>query len=51
VYEGKGVPEGKVSVAFTLEYRSEEVTLRDEEVDRAHMDLRKALQEKGYVLR
>jgi len=51
VYEGKGLPEGKRSVAFTLEYRSEEVTLRDEEVDKAHMELREALQQKGYVLR
>ncbi|HEX8774591.1 MAG TPA: phenylalanine--tRNA ligase subunit beta [Pyrinomonadaceae bacterium] len=36
VYEGESLPEGKRSVTLRLEYRSDERTLRDEEVDELH---------------
>ncbi len=39
VYEGKNIPEGKKSVATSIIYRSNERTLKDEEVDRVHRDL------------
>lgn len=39
VYRGKGVPEGKKSMAFALTYRSPERTLTAEEVDAAHSKL------------
>ncbi len=36
VYRGKGIPDGKKSLAFSVVYRSAERTLTDEEVDAAH---------------
>jgi phenylalanyl-tRNA synthetase beta chain len=52
VYEGEGVPEGKRSVTLRLEYRAEERTLRDEEVDELHARIVGALEEKfGAQLR
>jgi phenylalanyl-tRNA synthetase beta chain len=51
MYEGKGIPSGKRSLAFSLAYRSRERTMRDEEVDKAHENLRKNLSRKGYILR
>ncbi len=36
IYEGKQVPSGKKSLAFSLEYRSDEKTLTDEEIDETH---------------
>ncbi|MCA1592427.1 MAG: phenylalanine--tRNA ligase subunit beta, partial [Acidobacteria bacterium] len=36
VYEGANVPEGKRSLTLRVEYRSDERTLRDEEVDEMH---------------
>lgn len=36
VYRGKGIPEGKKSMAFSVTYRSWERTLTDEEVDTLH---------------
>ena len=45
-YEGKGIPEGKRSVTLRFEYRADDRTLRDEEVDEIHWRLVKALQEK-----
>jgi len=38
VYRGKGIEEGKKSLAFSVEYRSAERTLTDEEVDTLHRD-------------
>jgi phenylalanyl-tRNA synthetase beta chain len=35
-YEGEGIPDGKRSVTLRLEYRAEDNTLRDEEVDALH---------------
>lgn len=46
VYEGTNLPEGKRSVTLRMEYRSDERTLRDEEVDEMHARLVKALEEK-----
>ncbi len=45
VYEGANLPEGKRSVTLRIEYRAEERTLRDEEVDRAHTSLVAALEQ------
>ncbi len=36
VYEGGGVPEEKRSLTLRIEYRSDERTLRDEDVDESH---------------
>jgi len=44
-FEGEGIPEGKRSVTIRLEYRSNDRTLRDEEVDEIHWPLVKALQD------
>jgi phenylalanyl-tRNA synthetase beta chain len=41
VYEGKGIPEGKKSIAFRIEYRSDDKTLTMDEVQIIHQ---KALQ-------
>ena len=38
-YEGEGIPEDKRSVTLRIEYRSEEGTLRDEEVETQHRRL------------
>lgn len=38
-YEGKNIPEGRRSVTLRIEYRSEERTLRDEEVEERHREL------------
>ncbi|MDT7541652.1 MAG: phenylalanyl-tRNA synthetase beta chain [Acidobacteriota bacterium] len=46
VYEGERVPEGKRSVTLRVEYRSDERTLRDEEVDALHKQIVDALEEK-----
>ena len=42
-YTGKGVPEGKKSLAFNLVYRSPERTLTDDEVEAVHNKLIDAL--------
>jgi phenylalanyl-tRNA synthetase beta chain len=47
VYEGASLPEGKRSVTLRLEYRSDERTLRDEEVDEMYARIVAAL-EKSY---
>ncbi|MDQ3916960.1 MAG: phenylalanine--tRNA ligase subunit beta [Acidobacteriota bacterium] len=52
VYEGAGVPEGKRSVTLRIEYRADERTLRDEEVDSMHARVVAALEgEFGAQLR
>jgi phenylalanyl-tRNA synthetase beta chain len=51
VYQGKGIPEGTRSLAFSLAYGDPSRTLRDEEVDEIHDALRKNMEEKGFVLR
>jgi phenylalanyl-tRNA synthetase beta chain len=44
VYEGKGVPEGKRSVAVALSFRAQERTLTDAEVDAAQEGIIQALE-------
>ncbi|HEY0378310.1 MAG TPA: phenylalanine--tRNA ligase subunit beta [Pyrinomonadaceae bacterium] len=52
VYEGKNLPEGRRSVTLRIEYRADDRTLRDEEVDEMHARLVRALEEKfGAQLR
>lgn len=43
VYEGRPVPSGKRSLAYSLVYRSRERTLKDAEVDEVHGRVRRAL--------
>ncbi|MCA1616444.1 MAG: phenylalanine--tRNA ligase subunit beta [Acidobacteria bacterium] len=45
VYEGERVPEGRRSVTLRLEYRADDRTLRDEEVDELHARIVAALAE------
>ena len=39
VYQGKGLPEGKKSLAFSLTFRAADRTLKDDEVNKAFMAL------------
>jgi len=45
-YEGEGIPETKRSITLRLEYRADDRTLRDEEVDAAHWPVVEALKQK-----
>lgn len=45
VYEGEKVPEGTRSVTLRIEYRSDERTLRDDEVDQLHAQIVSALEQ------
>lgn len=45
VYEGANLPEGKRSVTLRIEYRADDRTLRDEEVDEMHARVLRALEE------
>jgi phenylalanyl-tRNA synthetase beta chain len=52
VYEGANVPEGKRSITLRVEYRADDRTLRDEEVDAMHARVVAALErECGAQLR
>ncbi|MBQ7559822.1 MAG: phenylalanine--tRNA ligase subunit beta [Synergistaceae bacterium] len=51
IYEGKGIPEGFRSLAYSLAYRSHDRTLKDEEVEQVHNNVRESLKRKGYVIR
>ena len=52
VYKGKGIPEGKKSVAYSLSLRAPDRTLTDEECDKAMRDALAALETKfGAALR
>lgn len=42
-YEGQGIPDDKRSVTFRLEYRADDRTLRDDEVDALHWPVVEAL--------
>jgi phenylalanyl-tRNA synthetase beta chain len=44
-YEGTNIPEGKRSITVRIEYRSDERTLRDEEVEQRHKQLTSSLLE------
>jgi len=46
LYKGQQVDEGKKSLAYTVEYRSEEKTLKDEDVNAIHKDVQEALVKK-----
>jgi phenylalanyl-tRNA synthetase beta chain len=43
VYRGKGLPEGKKSLAFSLIFRAQERTLTDEEVNLAFQKIQDEL--------
>ena len=51
IYEGKGIPEGFRSLAYSLSYRSHERTLKDFEVESVHNKVREDLKHKGYTIR
>ncbi len=51
LYQGKGLPEGKKSLAFSLQFRSPEKTLSDKETGPVFDAIQKAIQEKGYAVR
>lgn len=52
VYKGKQIPEGKKSIAYSLTYRLENKTLTDEEVNKVHDKILRALEFKiGAELR
>lgn len=46
VYQGKGIPEGKKSIAFNVRYRAADRTLKDEEVETIHSGLVKHIIDK-----
>ncbi|WP_017302998.1 phenylalanine--tRNA ligase subunit beta [Spirulina subsalsa] len=48
-YQGKGVPEGQRSLAFSLAYRAGDRTLTDQEVEPIHQKVRDALVEQFAV--
>jgi phenylalanyl-tRNA synthetase beta chain len=45
-YEGKQIPEGKQGLLYRIEFRSDERTLKDTEVDSLHSEIKKTLSEK-----
>ncbi|MBZ0156607.1 MAG: phenylalanine--tRNA ligase subunit beta [Alphaproteobacteria bacterium] len=46
VYQGKNIPAGKKSLAFTVRYRAVDRTLREEEIDSLHSSLVEYMREK-----
>ncbi|WP_321531637.1 phenylalanine--tRNA ligase subunit beta [uncultured Desulfuromonas sp.] len=44
LYSGKGIPEGKKSLAFRVRYRSTEKTLTDDEINKMHAKIVKSLE-------
>ncbi len=46
LYKGQQIEQGKKSLAYSVEYRSGERTLKDEEVTQIHKDIQKALVDK-----
>jgi phenylalanyl-tRNA synthetase beta chain len=51
IYEGKGIPDGMRSIAFSLSYRAHDHTLKDEEIENVHGIVRHDLEKSGYTLR
>lgn len=52
IYRGKGIPEGKKSIAFSLELRADDRTLTDADSEGVVTKVLAALQEKlGVTLR
>jgi phenylalanyl-tRNA synthetase beta chain len=48
-YEGEGIPDDKRSVTCRLEYRADDRTLRDDEVDKIHWRVVEALKEQFHA--
>ncbi len=48
-YQGKNVPEGERSLAFSLAYRASDRTLKEKEIESAHQKVREALTDKFRV--
>jgi phenylalanyl-tRNA synthetase beta chain len=48
-YEGANIPEGKRSITVRIEYRSDERTLRDDEVEQRHTQLTSSLLESFHA--
>ncbi|MBI1730218.1 phenylalanine--tRNA ligase subunit beta [Candidatus Acetothermia bacterium] len=44
VYEGKPLPDGKKSLAYALDYRADERTLKDEEAQAIHLRIQSAVE-------
>ncbi len=51
LYEGKQIPEGKRSLAYSITFRRDERTLTEAEINRAQEEIQNALFELGAVLR
>jgi phenylalanyl-tRNA synthetase beta chain len=51
VYAGKGLPDGKKSLAFSLSYRAADRTLNDDEVGAAFTAAQTALEAAGHTIR
>jgi phenylalanyl-tRNA synthetase beta chain len=51
VYTGKGLPDGKKSLAFSLSYRAVDHTLTDDEVSAAFNAAQAALEAAGHTIR
>jgi phenylalanyl-tRNA synthetase beta chain len=51
VYSGKGLPDGKKSLAFSLSYRAADHTLTDDEVGAAFTAAQTALEAAGHTIR
>jgi phenylalanyl-tRNA synthetase beta chain len=51
IYDGKGIPEGMRSLAFSLSYRAYDHTLKEEEIEKVHGMVRDDLEKSGYILR
>jgi phenylalanyl-tRNA synthetase beta chain len=49
VYQGKGLPEGKKSLAFSLVFRAAERTLTDDEVNAAFTKIQQAIVADGKI--
>ena len=49
LYQGKGLPEGKKSLAFSLVFRSSTRTLTDDEVNAVFAQIQKAITADGTL--
>ena len=46
LYKGQQIEAGKKSLAYTLEYRSDEKTLKEEDISQIHKDIQDSLVKK-----
>ncbi len=51
VYRGKGLPEAKKSLAFSLTFRASDRTLKDEEVNKVFTAVQQEIESAGYAVR